>query len=227
MIIRIFVALLIFSTSLNSQTNTEAGLKDQLHLYLGGEYRITPIHGMTDSNRTDASFFTNMDRQNSGLGLVAGAEYFLFEKISAGLTGSIRYDDIIFKPPTDIRDFSQDVEQKNMLFGYHLDINYHFKLFKRGCSFISAGYSLLNRNSDYNTQRIFYNGQGDIIERQDVSGDYKYSAIKLSLGYRLNRSKFSLGIYSTRRTPYYEGSNSFIVPHVNYKYSISLLSKSF
>jgi len=215
--------LLIAPLFLFSQKNDEVGRKGQLLFNLGIEYRITPIYKASAFDLSDGAFFTNLDRQNSGFGINIGLELFAFKNFSIGFMGSLRHDLLVNEPPTGINDFSQTVAERRLMLGYHLNFNYYFKLFKKGEAFIGAGISLLNRNSDYTTQEVFFDGEGNIIRTETRTGDYKFSANKLSIGYSINKSKISLGIYLTRKSSYFKESTTFIIPHIGYKYNLAKL----
>ncbi|WP_425235807.1 hypothetical protein [Ulvibacterium sp.] len=193
----------------------------QLRLNLGTEYRITPIYNVNVVGLNEAAFFTNLDRQNSGFSFGIGLELFLIKNFSVGLIGSLRHDILVNETPDSIDDFSQTVSEKRLMLGYHLNLNYYFKLFKKGEAFVGGGVSLLNRNSDYTTQEVFFNEEGNITGTETRMGNYKFSANNLFVGYNIKRSKISLGIYLTRKSPYFKESATFIVPHIGYEYNLA------
>lgn len=216
--VTLFLSILPFFTYSQIKNEVDHG---QLRLNLGTEYRITPIYNVNVVGLSDEAFFTNLDRQNSGFSFGIGLELFLIKNFSVGLIGSIRHDILVNEAPDSINDFSQTVSEKRLMLGYHLNLNYYFKLFKKGEAFVGGGISLLNRNSDYITQEVFFNEEGNIIATETRMGNYKFSANKLLVGYNLKRSKISLGIYLTRKSPYFKESATFIIPQIEYRYNLA------
>ena len=206
-----------------SQTKDEVDYGGNFRLHLGTEYRVTPIYNENVVGLSDEAFFTNLDRQNSGFSFEIGLESFVIKNFSIGFIGSLRHDILINEPPDSIDDFSQNASERRLMLGYHLNLNYYFKLFQKGEVFIGAGISLLNRNSDYRTQEVFFDEEGNITRTETRMGNYRFSANKLFIGYNIKRSKISLGIYLTRKSPYFKESTTFVIPHIGYKYNLAKL----
>ncbi|WP_299532401.1 hypothetical protein [Ulvibacterium sp.] len=218
---RVVLLLLIAPLLACSQRKNEVDYGGQFHLNLGTEYRITPIYNVNVLGLSDSAFFTNLDRQNSGFSFKIGLELFVIKNFSIGLVGSLRYDLLVNEPPDSIDDFSQTVGERRLMLGYHLNLSYYFKLFRKGEAFIGGGISLLNRNSDYTTQEVFFDEVGNITRTETRTGNYKFSANKLLIGYNIKRSKICLGIYLTRESPYFQESPTFIIPFIGYNYNIA------
>lgn len=211
--------LIVIPFILFSQVKDEVDQNNQLHLNFGVEYRITPVYKSNVNRLSDAAFYTNTDMQNSGLSLNIGIEYNILKNLSVELLGSLRRDLLIINPSRNINDFSQSDTEKRIMFGYHLKLYYYFKVFRKGEVYIGVGISLLNRNSEYSTEEIFFDSAGNVDRIEPRNGNFKYSAYRFFTGYRFNRSRISIGIYSATNTPYFNDSVNLIIPHLTYTYN--------
>ncbi len=218
---KIVFFLVLIPFFLFSQNDLEVDRKGQLLFSLGAEYRITPIYKVDLSTFSDGGFYTNIDKQNSGISGHIGLEWFMLDNISFEFEGSLRHDLLVNKPPTAFNDFEQEEAEKKLMIGYHLGLNYYFQVFKKGEVFIGGGISLLNRNSNYETEQVFFDQQGNITGTETRAGDYKFTAFKTFIGYKLNKNRISLGVYIAKNTPYFEGSTTFIIPNISYKYTFA------
>lgn len=189
---------------------------------IGPEYRITPIYKQnTYSTKAE---YTNPDLQNSGPSINIGLDYYITNRFSIGFKNSFRYDLITSEiDAIGLNEQGISDSKKDLLIGYHFNLNYQFQIFKKGDLLLNAGVSLLNRNSEFSVNEPLYDNNGQQVGTINYLGDYKYSANKLSLGYGNGRSKFRLGIYVTRNSGYFEETTTFIVPFVNYSYDFAKL----
>lgn len=210
---------LIFSQKIE---NTER--KGNFFFSSGPECRITPTYKPYD-DYSSKGVYVNKDLQNSGLALNIGVDYYFSNDFSIGFKNSFRYDLItsqmnaVGSSPTP----SVSQSKKDLLIGYHFNLNYHIHLFKKGDLLINAGVSLLNRNSEFSVTEEITDNDGQVIGTTTSLMDYKYNANKLSLGYGNGRSKFMLGIYITGNSGYFSDPKTFIVPFLNYSYDFAKL----
>ena len=202
---------------------SEIDRKGRFLFNLGPEYRITPIYNIPEVTNFTIASYTNIDKQNSGMALNFGTEYFVTKNLALGFTNSLRYDLVISEFTEIQNDFGIKKADYKLLMGYHIYLAYHFKLFKKGEFYANAGISLLNRNSDFSTKETFYNEDGSVLATNIIILDYHYSANKLVLGYKNGRGKLALGLYVTKSTSYFDETTRFIVPFVGYSFDFGKL----
>lgn len=214
-----FIACPFFVFS-QKMKNTER--KGKFFFSAGPEYRITPTYKQNSFSRE--AIYTNPDLQNSGLALNIGVDYYFSNNFSIGFKNSFRYDlvtseiDAVGQPLLGVSE-----SKKDLLIGYHFNLNYHIDLFKKGDLLINVGVSLLNRNSEFSVTEEITDNNGQVVATATSLIDYKYSANKLSLGYGNGRSKFMLGIYITGNSGYFLETTTFIVPFLNYSFDFAKL----
>lgn len=218
---KLILLLALLSLTSNAQ-DTETDRKGQCYFSLGPEYRITPIYDTAAPLREEA-FFTNIDKQNSGMALNIELEYFVSKRLSVGFINSFRYDLVLSDAREITGDFGVEAADYKLLMGYHLYMAYYFKALGKGEFFAQAGLSLLNRNSDFIVREEFRNETGALVSTAIYDSDYNFSANRLSLGYVNGRSKLSLGIYVTHRAPHFGPTTAFMVPHLGLSYNIGKL----
>lgn len=194
--------------------------KGKFFFNVGPEFRITPTYKLNEYS-TEARF-TNPDLQNSGVALNIGVDYYFTDNFSLGFKTSFRYD--LINSQEIINNLGQGISstEKGLLIGYHFRLNYHFKVFKKGDLLVSAGVSLLNRNSEYTFVETFIDNNGQVTTASSLT-NYAYSANKISVGYGNGRSKLMLGIYITGNSGYFVKSTTFIVPFINYSFDFGKL----
>jgi hypothetical protein len=195
--------------------------KGKFFFNVGPEYRITPIYKL--NNYSSKAFYTNVDMQNSGVSLNLGVNYYITENLSFGFKNSFRYDLITLQDNVDFSGSGISNSVKGVLIGYHFGLIYHFQVFKKGDLLVSAGVSLLNRNSEFSVQEQVFDDNGQLLGTVSSLVDYKYSANKLSLGYANGKSKLMVGLYITRNSGYFEETTTFMVPFVNYSFDFGKL----
>ena len=195
----------------------ELSKKGLFYINLGPEYRITPVYSIQNSSLSDESAYTNVDKQNAGLAINLGIEYFIGNNFSIGFSNSFRYD-LVISEFTDNPDFSViNKADYKILFDYHFFLSYYFKVFKKGDIFVTAGTSLMNRNTDFSVKQVTEDGNGIGF----FLSDYHYSANKLSIGYANNGKEFFIGTYIAKQTPYFNENVLFFLPHVGITFDIS------
>lgn len=211
--ILLFVILPLFCTSQNLQR------KGEFSINLGLEFRITPFYTLNDYSTK--SFYTTPDIQSSGLSLNLGTDYFLSERLKIGFNSSFRYD-LISRNTESISREALSSDEKGLLLGYHLRIDYYFKVLKKGDLLASAGISLMNRNSEVLVD--FPTGNAG-VEYAPKLIDHKYTSGKFSIGYERGRSQIMLGMYVAGNTGYFTKSTTFMMPFINYSFDFIRLQK--
>lgn len=200
---------------------TRLSLKGKLRFEIGLEYRITPIYKLDTFSvipAGDFSSFVNPDLQNAGAGLNLGLEYFFSNNFSIGFLNTIRYDHILNGASNIEPDYGAGRNTNGILLDYHLSLNYHFKVFEKGNFFISAGFSLLNTNSDFTSKQSFFDEGNNLIGVVFSDENFSYFASRYEIGYIRNDFKIGLGITSSNNTGYFAETKSFIVPFVKFSF---------
>lgn len=216
---KIFLITVFILPSLCFTQNLER--KGKFFFNVGPEYRITPIYEL--NNYSKKAFYTNVDMQNSGVSLNLGVDYYITENLGLGFKNSFRYDLITSQELIDTSGQGVSNSKKGLLIGYHFILFYHFQVFKKGDLLVSAGISLLNRNSEFSSQEQLFDNNGQLVGTSSSLVDYKYSANKLSIGYVNGKSKIMLGMYITGNSGYFEETTTFMVPFVNYSFDFGKL----
>jgi len=215
----LFIFPFILCLHLAAQNNSR---EKAFFFNIGSEFRITPIYKPYD--QSVSTYFTNIDFQNSGPVVNVGAEYYFSNKFSFGFNNSFRYD--LITTHKDGRASGGQVApsiDRGLMFGYHAAFNYRFQIFKKGDLLITAGWSLLNRNSEYMRTESTYNQEGDIIETTSSIDNFNFSASKFSIGYGNGKSKLMMGIYISGNTRYFSEKTTFIVPMLSYGFDVGKL----
>tara|TARA_R110002012_G_scaffold300941_1_gene500996 strand:- start:20171 stop:20833 length:663 start_codon:yes stop_codon:yes gene_type:complete len=217
---QLLVFFLVLPAFLFSQ---ETERKGRFFFNIGPEYRITPIYGTRAySNQI---MYTDPDAQNSGMALHIGFDYYITENWSIGFQNSFRYDLVTAQidsfgpsgPGTALE------TRKDLLIGYHFALGYRFQIFGKGDLLLNAGFSLLNRNSEFTIKESIYDNNGQQIGTITSLADSKFGANSFALGYGKGRSKVMLGIYFTRSSGYFENNASFMIPFLTYHYRLGRL----
>lgn len=212
------IFLLLLPLFIYTQNSKER--KGRFLFSIGPEYRVTPIYNFKSDDVEDITTYTNVDYQNSGMGLNISVEYFVFKNLSLGFTNSVRYD-MVNSESTEISNPVYGVKKADykLLMGYHFYLTYYFKLLKKSEFFVNMGYSLLNRNSEFSHKFPVYDQDGNYFTSFYEITNYSYSSFKYGLGYKRGKGKIALGIYHTTNTPYFKTTTPFIVPFINASYS--------
>jgi hypothetical protein len=218
---RIFIATVFILPSLCFTQNLER--KGKFFFNIGPEYRITPVYDANSSILSNDAFYTNPDLQNSGIAFNLGVDYYITNNLSMGFNNSFRYDIITTQSTQTSTGQGVSVSKKGLLIGYHFKMIYHFQVFRKGDLLVSAGFSLLNRNSEFTIEKPIYDDNGQLLGTINSLVDYKYSAYKISLGYGNKKSKLMLGLYITGNSGYFEKSTTFMVPFISYSFDFGKL----
>ena len=120
MVITIFTAN--FFLLLSYSQNTSADYKNRLMLNLGSEYRVTPIY--TFNNPTAEAAFTNIDKQNSGMAITVGLEYFVTNNFSVGFNNFFKYGLVISERPESSEGTVAKSSDFKLLFDYEINVAY-------------------------------------------------------------------------------------------------------
>jgi hypothetical protein len=195
--------------------------KGNFFFNVGPEFRITPTYKLNQFS--NEAGFTNPDLQNSGVAINIGADYYIINNLSVGFKTSFRHDLITSQDVLGSVNQGVSNSKKGLLIGYHFNLNYHFQIFKKGDLLVSAGVSLLNRNSEFTLVESIRDNNGQVVGTTSTLTNYAYSANKISVGYGNGRSKFMLGIYITKNSGYFIESTTFTVPFVNYSFDFGKL----
>ena len=214
---KITFLLFLIPICIYSQTSRLSN-KKSLQFEIGLEYRITPMYPLSSFFVSQNNFasFVNTDLQNAGLGINLGVEYFISNNFSIGFLNTIRYDYIVSGQSNIEPDFGVASNTYGLLIDYHLSLNYHFKLFEKGNFFLSAGFSLLNTNSDFTSKQSFFDNQNNLIGSAFSTENFSYWASRYEIGYVIDNYKIGLGITSSTTTNYFDETTSFIVPFAKF-----------
>ncbi len=205
----------LLSVLSNAQENS-ASRKGEIQFDAGFEYRITPIYRTYAVRLSSFSPHSSVDesRQNSGMGVNLGMEYFLGNNLSLGFSNTFRYDFIVSGQDNIESDFGVGANTYGLLIDYHLSLKYYFKLFGAGDFFISGGFSRLNTNSDFSSKQSFFDDGGNLIGSILSIENSSFFANRFELGYANGKGIIGLGIFMSQTTNYFDDTTSFIVPFV-------------
>ena len=135
--------------------------------------------------------------------------------MALGFSHSIRYD-LIAVNRNKIPDINYRPADYGLIFGYSIYLDYHIKTFKNAELFIHLGKSRLNIGTEYIQTKstkiadeIFYSYHDE---------DFAYFAWDFALGYKKNKTSFTIGAYTTSVVNY-DFVNSFILPYFSFKYN--------
>ena len=219
------IILMILPISLLGQDIRETR-KGKFIFSVGPEYRITPYYNFVpvSVNNSISDGFTNIDKQNSGMAINIDVEYFITKNFALGFTNSFRYDLVVGEytigSPTQVE---IKKAQNGLLLDYNLYLAYYFKIFKKGEFFVNAGFSMMNRNSEFSVKETrLVEGTNDEFTIYTIS-DYNYFANKISLGYKNGIGKIYLGIYTTQTSPYFNETTRFNIPFIGCSFDIGKL----
>ncbi|MHA7829712.1 MAG: hypothetical protein ACX93O_01340 [Flagellimonas sp.] len=216
---RTLLFLFVIPIYLTAQDNSRA---KNFFLNAGAEFRITPIHKSGD--QAIATYFISPDSHNVGPVLNFGVDYYFTQNFSLGLKTSVRYNSTTtFIDETALGGETISETERRLIFGYHIGLIYHFQVFKKGDLLVSAGLSLLNRNSEYVRTESIFNEEGEVVDTTSSMDNYNLSANKLSVGYVKGKSKLMMGIYISRNTKYIEEKTTFIIPFLSFSFDIAKL----
>ncbi len=216
---KIFFIIIFILPSLCFTQNLER--KDQFFFNIGPEFRITPIYKLNEPSLK--SFFTEVDAQNSGFAINLGVDYYITNRLSIGFIYSIRYDIVTREDIQTDSALGISSVDKRILLGYHFELKYNFKVFKKGDLHFGVGLALLNRNSEFNITEPLFDQNGVQVGTTSSVNDYKYGANKIFLGYINKKSKILLGAYITRNSGYFNQTTTFMVPFINYSFAFGKL----
>ncbi|SDQ10885.1 hypothetical protein [Flagellimonas zhangzhouensis] len=212
----LFLILFILPYSILAQNNSR---EKSFFFNLGAEFRITPIHNSGD--QAMATVFVSPDSQNAGPVLNLGVEYYFTKNFSLGFISSIRYDFLTTPIETTVpSDGTYSKIERGLLFGYNFNLNYRFAVFKKGDLLVGAGWSLLNRNSEYVRTEPIYNEEGQQIDSNTFIDNYNFSANRVSIGYGKGKSKLTMGMYISRNTKYFSEKTTFMIPFMSYSFDV-------
>lgn len=217
---KLTVLLFAFPVLLFSQGTDRKG---RFLFNIGPEYRITPIYG--SRAYTNEAIYSDPDAQNSGLALNIGVDYYITKNLSIGFKNSFRYDLVTAQIDT-FGPSGQGIAsetRKDLLIGYHFGLGYRFQIFEKGDLLVSAGFSLLNRNSEFTVKEPIIDDNGQQTGTVTYLADSKFGTNKFSVGYGKGKSKIMLGMYITRSSGYFEENATFIIPFLNYSYCFGKL----
>ncbi len=118
MIKKITCFIFLLSVFSNAQDNSRSR-KGEIHFDAGFEYRITPIYSSPTFSVSKNNFASNVDvdRQNSGVGIALGLEYFLGKNLSLGFSNTFRYDFIVSGQTAIDPDFGVEKNTYGLLIG--------------------------------------------------------------------------------------------------------------
>jgi hypothetical protein len=101
--------------------------------------------------------------------------FFINKNLAIIFSHSVRY--ILIKESLDeISDnFGVRTANNDLIFDYHLDMDYHLKIFKNSETFASIDISFLNRGTEVVSKRSFFDNNGNLLfsTLSSMDGAYK------------------------------------------------------
>lgn len=214
--------LIILTTTTYSYSQIEER-KGKLFFKIGSEYRITPLP--YDFGKVDPRMPADIDRQNSGVALHYGFDYFITKNLSIGFNNSFRYD-VLIRNDNDIdQENGFQKTDKTLIIGGHLYLDYHIKVFKNSELFARVGYSLLNGGTEYIEKNTYYDNQGNSIGYGYVNETLEYYSANFAVGYKKEKVELLLGLYSSNASNYFVETESLMIPYINITYTIGKMWK--
>jgi hypothetical protein len=197
--------------------------KGKLFFKVGSEYRITPLP--YDSSKLDNRISADIDAQNSGVAFHYGFDYFITKNLSIGFNNSFRYD-VLIRQINDI-DADNGVQKtdKTLIVGGHFYLDYHVKVFKNSELFARIGRSVLNGGTEYMRKTSYYDNDGNVVAYSYVNEDFLFFSANFAIGYKREKVEILIGMYTSTQTNYFNESESFKIPYINFTYTIGKLWK--
>lgn len=81
----------------------------------------------------------------------------------------------------------------------------------------------MNRNTDFAAKETFFDNNGEVFSERFTVTDFRYSANKITIGYKKNKARVYLGLYTTILSPYFDETTRFNVPFVGASFDIGKL----
>jgi hypothetical protein len=101
--------------------------------------------------------------------------FFINKNLAIIFSHSVRYD-LIKESLDEISDnFGVRTANNDLIFDYHLDMDYHLKIFKNSETFASIDISFLNRGTEVVSKRSFFDNNGNLLfsTLSSMDGAYK------------------------------------------------------
>jgi hypothetical protein len=102
-------------------------------------------------------------------------DFFINKNLAIIFSQSDRYD-LIKEPLDEISDnFGVRPANNDLIFDYHLDMDYHLKILKNSETFASIDISFLNRGTEVVSKRSFFDNNGNLLfsTLSSMDGAYK------------------------------------------------------
>jgi hypothetical protein len=118
---------------------------------------------------------SNSTAQSSGMAFSYSFDFFINKNLAIIFSQSDRYD-LIKEPLDEISDnFGVRPANNDLIFDYHLDMDYHLKIFKNSETFASIDISFLNRGTEVVSKRSFFDNNGNLLfsTLSSMDGAYK------------------------------------------------------
>jgi hypothetical protein len=161
----------------------------------------------------------DVDAQNSGVAFHYGFDFFITKNLSIGFNNSFRYD-ILIRSVNEIEaDFGVQKTDKTLIVGGHLYLDYHVKVFKNSELFARIGRSILNGGTHYTDKTTFYDNQGNLAATSYETQNFQYFTANFAIGYKKDNVELIIGMYASKVSEYFEESESFKVPYINFTYT--------
>lgn len=218
-LILICCSTLNYSQSQEKNYLLQDNRKGQLFFKVSSEYRLTPL-----PYEQPTAVPVPVDNQNSGIAFSYALDYFVTENLNLGFSNSFRYD-YLGGDFDDIEpNFGAEPANRGLIIGYHFYIDYHFQLFNESELYLRLGRSLLNRGTQINVKRTFFNEDtGEILFSQNRPLDLSYEPWNFGIGWKKRKLEILLGIYTSGITEYFIEPEDFIVPYFKLSYNLGRL----
>lgn len=216
----ILIIFCILATATFSQNSYDIDQrKGKLFFSLGTELRPVPFRSKNAVYNSRFSMASNGDAQSSGMAFSYSFDFFINKNLAIGFSQSVRYD-LITVPLDEITDsFGVRPANNDLIFDYHLYLDYHFKIFKNSEIFARIGISFLNRGTEFVSKRSFFDNNGNLMFSRLNSMDAAYEPGNFALGYKKNKTSLMIGMYSSTISEYLVGS-TYIIPYVGFRYNL-------
>ncbi|MDO1500519.1 hypothetical protein Q2T40_10300 [Winogradskyella maritima] len=212
---------LLFIIQLNAQDLNYLDIenrKGQVFFKIGTEYRITPL-----PYDAETVYPVQVDKQNSGLAFSGALDYFISKNLSLGFGNSIRYDYLGGFNSSPNGDFDIQTSNRGLIFGFHLYVDYNFKIFKESEIYLRVGRSLLNRGTQLDIKETFFDNDGNELFTSFGVTDASYEPWNFGLGWKKRKIELLAGIYTSNITEYFLVNESFVVPYLKFSYNLGRL----
>lgn len=200
----------------------------KIELSFGTEYRLTPLYfkGYDSYIINEKPYvYCVEDMQISGTSINYGLYRNIGKiKLRLGFGQSFRYD-YVFTNTGSLTATPNNINkiEYGLITDYHFLIEKYWLLKNKEIS-IQAGYSLMNRGTQYSYTYLI----GDINDPTSmlisVTDDFNFSGFNFGLGFKSNTLKYSLGCYFTDKHKYIQPSQLGII-YIKADYILGLNKK--